>query len=223
MDIHVGVRNAPVKCRLTKPSNFKILGQVQGRHDDVIKWKHFPRNWPFVRGIHRSPVNSPHKGQWRGALMFSLICVWINAWVNNREAGDLRCYRAHYDVIVMVTGQISSDILNFLHTNYQMHSLSFKSQSLYSQLLWTRFDKVDEFILIPTTFLNFSRVRSYTGCVSIRCLLWSHSMPYLAHWLQTLRHILLHHVELWNEITFCFFIHIVDQIEERLKLAICAW
>ena len=46
-------------------------------HDDVIKWKHFPRNWPFVRGVHRSPVNSPHKGQWRGALMFSLICVWI--------------------------------------------------------------------------------------------------------------------------------------------------
>ena len=70
-------------------------------HDDVIKWKYFPRYWPFVRGIHRSPVNSPHKGQWRGALMFSLICVWINGWVNNREAGDLRCYRAHYDVTVM--------------------------------------------------------------------------------------------------------------------------
>ena len=70
-------------------------------HDDVIKWKHFPRNWPFVRGIHRSPVNSQHKGQWRGALMFSLICVWINDGVNNREAGDLRRYRLHYDVIVM--------------------------------------------------------------------------------------------------------------------------
>ena len=40
-------------------------------HDDVIKWKHFPRYCPIVRGIHRSPVNSPHKGQWRGALMFS--------------------------------------------------------------------------------------------------------------------------------------------------------
>ena len=72
-------------------------------HDDVIKWKHFPRNWPFVRGIHRSPVNSPHKGQWRGALIFSLICVWINDWVNNREAGDLRRYRAHYDVVIMLT------------------------------------------------------------------------------------------------------------------------
>ena len=70
-------------------------------HDDVIKWKHFPRNWPSVRGIHRSPVNSPHKGQWRGALMFSLICVWINTWVNNREAGDLRRYHAHCDVTVM--------------------------------------------------------------------------------------------------------------------------
>ena len=68
-------------------------------HDDVIKWKHFPRHWPFVRGIHRSPVNSPNKGQWRGALMFSLICARINSWVNNREAGDLRRHRVHYDVI----------------------------------------------------------------------------------------------------------------------------
>ena len=42
-------------------------------HDDVIKLKLFPRHWPFMRGIHRSPVNSPHKGQWRRALMFSLI------------------------------------------------------------------------------------------------------------------------------------------------------
>ena len=43
----------------------------------------------------------PHKGQWGGALMFSLIWAWINDWVNNREAGDLRHHRAHYDVIVM--------------------------------------------------------------------------------------------------------------------------
>ena len=48
-----------------------------------------------------SPVNSLHRGQWRGAFMFSLICAWINLWINNREAGDLRCHHAHYDVIVM--------------------------------------------------------------------------------------------------------------------------
>ena len=74
---------------------------AEDTHDDVIKWKHFPRNWPFVRGIHRSPVNSPRKGLWRGALMFSLICVWINDWVNNREAGDLRRHLDHYGVSVM--------------------------------------------------------------------------------------------------------------------------
>ena len=71
-------------------------------HDGVIKWIHFPRYWPFVRGIHRSPGNSPHKSQWRGALMFTLICARINGWVNSCEAGDLRRNRAHYDVIVML-------------------------------------------------------------------------------------------------------------------------
>ena len=70
-------------------------------HADVIKWKHFPRCWPFARGIHRSPVNSPHKGRWRGALMFSLICNWINGWVSHRETGDLKQHHAHYDVIIM--------------------------------------------------------------------------------------------------------------------------
>ena len=79
----------------------------------------FPRYRPFVWGIHRSPVNSPHKGQWRGALMFSLICVWINGGVNNREAGDLRCYHAHYNVTVMLwcpTGTPDPDGPNRLMT-----------------------------------------------------------------------------------------------------------
>ena len=79
-------------------STTELMRQI---HDDVIKWKHFSRYWPFVRGIHRSPVNSAHKGQWREALVFSLICAWINGWVNNGEAGDLRHHRTHYDVIVM--------------------------------------------------------------------------------------------------------------------------
>ena len=78
-----------------------MTSREEQHHDDAIKWKHFPRYWAFVRGIHRWPVNSPHKGQWRGALMFSLICAWINGWVNNREAGDLRRHRAHHGVTVM--------------------------------------------------------------------------------------------------------------------------
>ena len=48
----------------TMPSKHIVQYQifVLVKHDDVIKWKLFSRCWPFVRGFHRSPVNSPHKG-----------------------------------------------------------------------------------------------------------------------------------------------------------------
>ena len=98
------VPNAPQVIDRTNTWWSRSLTYNGGNHDDVIKWKHFPRYWPFVRGIHRLTVNSPHKGQWRGALMFSLICTRINTWVNNHEADDLRRHRAHYDVIVMDDG-----------------------------------------------------------------------------------------------------------------------
>ena len=81
-----------------------------------MKWKYFPCYWPFVRGIHRSPVNSQHKDQWRGALMFSLICVWINDWVNSREAGDLRRYRAHYDATLKFFLWIFIKLSDFMWT-----------------------------------------------------------------------------------------------------------
>ena len=68
-------------------------------------WRHqietFSALLAFVRWIHRLPENSPPKGQWRGALMFSWICAWIHGWVNNRDAGDLRHHRVHYEVTVM--------------------------------------------------------------------------------------------------------------------------
>ena len=81
--------------------NISVLDICVKIHEGVIKWNRCPRYWPFVRGIHRSPVTSPHKGQWRGALMYSLIRAWTNAWVNNSEAGDLRRHRTHFHVIVM--------------------------------------------------------------------------------------------------------------------------
>ena len=75
-------------CLLKRHKNKS--SKPRNKHGDVIKWKHFPRYWPFA-----------HKGQWRGALMFSLICAWANVWVNNRDTGDLRRHHAHYDVIAM--------------------------------------------------------------------------------------------------------------------------
>ena len=58
----------PVKLVLRESHRTSLAaGQY---YDDVIKWKHFPRYWPLLQGIHWWLVNSPHKGQWRGALVF---------------------------------------------------------------------------------------------------------------------------------------------------------
>ena len=73
----------------------------------MFSWRNWTNAWwrhqmeAFSALLAICAGNSPHKGQWRGALMFSLICVWKNGWVNNREAGDFRRYRVHYDVTVM--------------------------------------------------------------------------------------------------------------------------
>ena len=77
-----------------------LLWYVVAFHDDVIKWKHFPRYGPFVRRIHQ--WNSPHKGQWRGALIFSFIWTRMNGCVNNQWWGWwFETPSCHYDVIVM--------------------------------------------------------------------------------------------------------------------------
>ena len=70
-----------------------------GSHHDVIKWKHFPCCWPFVRGIHCHrwiPIRKASDAE----LWYFL---WTNIWVHNQDAGDLRRHRAHYDVTVMHT------------------------------------------------------------------------------------------------------------------------
>ena len=78
-------------------------------------WRHQMRYWPFVRGIHLSPVNSPHNGQWRGTLMLSLICARINGWVNNCEAGDLRRRCVHYDVTVTIQiGRVDANATHYI-------------------------------------------------------------------------------------------------------------
>ena len=128
-------------------------------HDDVIKWKHFPRNWPFVQGIHRSPVNFPHKGQWCGALMFSLICVWINGWVNNGEVGDLRRYLAHYDVTVIFARLLTVDTLWLAdkkdNSYSQVTGVSWRLKSLPTPLFvkTVYYDKHNQNIFVKMAFL----------------------------------------------------------------------
>ena len=94
-----------LKLILNMPhGSFWIWSQpLRGDHDDVIKWKHFPRYWPFVRGIHRSPVNSPPQRPVTRSFDVFFDQSRINGWVNNGESGDLRRHRAHYDVNVTLS------------------------------------------------------------------------------------------------------------------------
>ena len=137
-------------------------------HDDVIKWKHFPRYSPFVRGIHRSPVNSPHKGQWRGALMFSLICAWIYGWVNNRAAGDLRRHRTHYDVTVMrcPKNMNQDDVIKWKHFSpywpffqwYCIFDWKYGLLPIFDNIACYRsviYQDIERWYVLKTTFLRF--------------------------------------------------------------------
>ena len=80
-------------------------------HKDIIKWKHFPHYWPFVKGIHQSPMDSPHKGQWCRAPMFYLIGAWTNNSANNWDTSDLNHHCAHHVITVMFP--CFSDLVTF--------------------------------------------------------------------------------------------------------------
>ena len=128
--------------------------------DDVIKWQYIPRYWSFVRGIHRSPVNFPHKGQWRGALMFSLICPWKNGWVNNRIAGDFRRQHAHYDVTAMTIEHpclLLPAILDFATTHATSLTINSRNENILVH------------VIVKTCFSLFYYIANF-GCVKHRSL-----------------------------------------------------
>ena len=156
-------------------------------------WRHQIKTFSALRVLcaGNSPVtgDSQHKGQWRGALMSSVICAWINGWVNNCEAGDLRRHCAHYDVIVLYNS----------HT-YQIHCLCKERPRL--QRIWN-FEKWadgwfrDLFKLVRSdayirqwTFQVFHNAlrapqMSFSHVVNSRmiCLLWQiRNEIVLTHW-----------------------------------------
>ena len=94
----------------------------------MIAWWHFPRYWSFVRGIHRSPMNSPHKGHWRGALMFSLISVWIYGWVKQSwgwwfETPLRSLWRHCNEVGRFLDGTLTPLVSNWLYSSINIISL----------------------------------------------------------------------------------------------------
>ena len=92
-----GVKALAVCCRNQSLTNSLVFSYLSidispflPLHDDVIKWNLSPRYWPIVRGIHRSPVNSPHKGQWRWVMISSLIWVIVNSNFRNKLQWNLK-------------------------------------------------------------------------------------------------------------------------------------
>ena len=73
------IRHKQYRVVIRKPKSLIVYANVSAAaYDDDMM---MPPNGI----ISRSSVNSLHKGQWRGPLMFSLICAWINGWVNMRR------------------------------------------------------------------------------------------------------------------------------------------
>ena len=104
-----------------------------------------PSNGNIFRVTGPLRGDSPHKGQWRGALMFSWICLWTKGSVNNRYASDLRRHCAHYDVIVMastrtceiMTWKQLSALVALCEGNHRRRALIF-SLALASTVRWTK-------------------------------------------------------------------------------------
>ena len=101
-------------------------------HNDVIKWEYFPCYWPFVRGIHWSPTDFRHKGQWRRDLMYYLIYAWTNGWADNIVAGDLTPHCAYCDITVMVLHVTNGICLFQNYVNYTIVYLSYSNKSIES-------------------------------------------------------------------------------------------
>ena len=106
---------------------FVSLTHKQLKHDDVIKWRHFPQYWPFARGIHRSPMNSLHKGQWHGALMFFFyLRLYIRLseqswdWWFETPLHPLWCHCNEMHGCILST--TASDALVLKHQTISIHS-----------------------------------------------------------------------------------------------------
>ena len=130
----------------------------------ITWWRHqmetFSASLALCGGIHRSLVNSPHKGQWRGALMFSLTCAWINGWVNNRETGDLRRHRAHYDVIVMKKIARKNCPIQCVELDHQSGSRK--------QHCWKFWNPIERIVMPRYVFLYFLMAFAFFFKIKIR-------------------------------------------------------
>ena len=135
-------------------------------------WRHqmetFSALLAICAGNSPVPVNSSRKGQWRGALMFTLIWAPINGWVNNCEAGELRRYRAHYDVIVM-TSQKTTELINCPCSKSELNHVS-------KRCPWPHFYQTrSAWSMDQGSNKNYSPAYHFAPTVTKFCVMWEGS------------------------------------------------
>ena len=144
-------------------------------YDCVFTWiKYFDLTWldhqmdtfsvllALCDGNPWSPVDSPHKCQWHGALMFSLICTWVNSRANNRGASDLRCHCVHYNITVMSSIKTLQWCRGKDHWRIILIICSIFSWMVNCiDLQLTKDDILELYNLHPTSILNFTH-----SCIS---------------------------------------------------------
>ena len=97
-----GRRDGQGRVTVGYNTGFKITNNILYHYKPKMSWlRHHMQTFSALLAICAG--NSPVNGEFPATLMFSLICAWINGWINNGEAGDLRRHLAHYDVTVMMS------------------------------------------------------------------------------------------------------------------------
>ena len=138
-------------------------------HDDVIKWKYFPCYWPFVRGIHRSPVNFPHKGQWRGALVFFYLFLnkrlskhWWGWWFETVSRPLWRHPNVYGIHLVWAWNEFVSHCLHphireFIFTHHRNTTLGFFCHAMHCNMVawanWNIFQHVKSVFFIENCYI----------------------------------------------------------------------
>ena len=144
-------------------------------------------------------VTGPHKGQWRGALMFSLICAWIKGWVNNSEAGDLRRHRTHYDVIVMVNDDEHHKTQPYAEPGLDAHFMNGKNQNSEAVL---------HLSLMLEKYIHVSIMHSFARWRDANTIMLnvSHPWPFLGEFVAVF----------WQLEICCFISYIIFLIRQKL-------
>ena len=148
-------------------------------HDDVIKWKHFPRYWPFCGELNSHQwilLTEASNAEARRASMFSLIDTWTNGWVNNQDASGLRCHRVHYDVTVMsLEHNLTHPDLNKMVNNCRWHFEIHFLEIIFFEF-WFNFDSKSSLVqVIPWCSRGnkpqFEPIVTYPQTSNIKCTL----------------------------------------------------